>query len=283
MSEMIQSMPTTGQLTLEQIDFYHAFGYVVFKQLFTPDEVAEIRKEFDHAMAMQYPHKPFDGTQRHWTMMLEGDTPFFCRLLEDPRFMNPAKQLYGEDALGVGVDANRYVGNTGWHRDTMTTLQYGVKYAFYLEPVGANNGALRVIPSSHRYPNDTTFGELMRKFSIAQVPAQVIDSQPGDVVAFDLRTWHASFGGSNDRRMCTVVYYGNPKNHAEEQALVEQGRLNPRISYKEFGCTRQYLYSRAWLDNPGRNPDRQRWIGRLNELQYFDLPGMAENGPVYAG
>lgn len=165
----------------------------------------------------------------------------------------------------------------------MTVLQYGVKFAFYLEPVGANNGALRVLPSSHRYPNDADFNALMRKFSIAQVPAQVLDSQPGDVVAFDLRTWHASFGGSNDRRMCTVVYYGNPKNEDEEKVLIEQGRMNPKFSYKGFGCKRQYLYPRAWLDNPDHNPDRQRWIDRLNELQFFDLPGTAEHGPVYVG
>ena len=59
-------------------------------------------------------------------------------LLEDPRFCKPTEQLYGEDALGIVSDANRYVGHTRWHPDHSVDPAedcYGVKFAFYLQPV----------------------------------------------------------------------------------------------------------------------------------------------------
>lgn len=278
MSATTLTSPQTG-LTEDQLRYYQTFGYIVLKRLFSPEEVKTIQREVNHAMAVQYAHKPFDGKARHWTMMLEADTPFFSSLLEDPRFLSIAKQLYGHDVLGVGTDANRYVGNSGWHRDTVTILQYGVKFAFYLEPVEATTGALRVVPSSHRYPDDTEFGKLIRSFPIQDVPAQALESVPGDVVGFDIRTYHGSYGGSNDRRMCTVVYYGNPKNAAEEEFLRKQGEGNIKASFKQFGCKRQYLYPRTWMENPGKSANRQWWIDRLKQIGYFECPGVVEPAP----
>lgn len=260
----------------DQLKFFQTFGYVVLKQLFTKEELALIDREFAGAMEEQYPHRPYDGTARHWSPMMDGETPFFGSLLEDPRFMTVAKQLYGEDALGIIVDANRYTGDTSWHRDTHTVLQYGVKFAFYLDPVDGESGALRVIPSTHRLPDGTDFADGVKPLAIGEVPACALKSEPGDVVAFDLRLWHSSQGGSKDRRMCTVVYYGNPKSKVEEEALRELGEKIPKFSLEQFDCKRRYLYSSRWLSNPGRNPDRQRWIERLREIGFLNPPGMVE-------
>jgi hypothetical protein len=268
--------PTAQGLSEDQVRFFKAFGYIVLKRFFSPSEVDTINREFDHAMAEQYPHKPFDGTARHWSMMLDEETPLFAGMMEDPRFLVSTKQLYGDGVLGVATDANRYVGDTGWHRDTATIHQYGIKWAFYLQPVGADTGALRVIPSSYRYPDDPEYTRLVSTFKIGEVPCQALVSEPGDVVGFDVRTYHASLGGRADRRMCTVVYYSEPKTDAEKQALLVQAKNNSKISYQQFGCKRQYLYSARWMANPGRNPDRQLWIDRLTEIGYFDAPGLVE-------
>jgi hypothetical protein len=37
------------------------------------------------------------------------------------------------------------------------------------------------------------------------------------VVMFDMRCYHASFNGAPNRRMCTVVYYANPKGEVQER------------------------------------------------------------------
>src|SRR4051812_33102905 len=114
----LQVEPTTMILTPEQLRFYNAFGYVILKQFFSKDELRVINAEVDHAMALNYPHETFDGSRRHFAIMTDKVTPFFASLLDGPRFYPIAQQMYGERTLGTGADANRYVGNSGWHRDS---------------------------------------------------------------------------------------------------------------------------------------------------------------------
>ena len=274
--EIMNHTTEVGGLTDAQRDFYNTFGYVVLKRLFSTEELDIIRGEFDNMLAEQYSHAPYDGSVRHWTPMMDEDTPFLAGLMEDGRFFSVAKQLYGDDVLGVVVDGNRYTGNTHWHRDTATIHQYGVKFAFYLQTVDADTGALRVIPGTHRLPNDDEFAQGVRSMLVESVPATALASEPGDVVAFDIRLWHASFGGSDDRQMCTVVYYANPKNPEELDALRNQGARNVEAGIKSFRPNRQYIYSKEWVSNPADSPARQCWIDRLTEVGYFDAPGVVQ-------
>ena len=196
--------------------------------------------------------------------MMGPKTPFFASLLEDPRLNDVAEKLFGEDCLGVGTDANRYVGDTGWHPDTRNLHQYGVKFAYYLQPVDADSGALRVIPGSHK---DPFHAELKRSLGeserpIGEVPGYVCKSEPGDVVAFDLRLWHGSLGGSDDRRMCTVVYYHNPKTPEEEEATRTQAANNAK-NLERYNRPDDPLFDPGWVANPRRSAKRQRTIDRM--------------------
>ena len=267
---------TQPGLTDAEVSRFKTFGYHVMKQVFSAEERATIRREFDFMLAEQYGPSAYDGSKRHWTMMMDEDTPFFASLLEDPRFLTVARQLYGDDVVGIGIDANRYTGDTHWHRDTSTVHQYGVKFAFYLQPVAADTGALRVIPGMHRLPDDDSFREGVRALELEEVPCTSLPSEPGDVVAFDLRLWHASHGGSTDRHMCTVVYYANPKTEEELAALRNQGEGNVRAGLRNFEPKRQYLYSKSWMSNPHGSPVRRAWIDRLTEVGYFEAPGVVE-------
>jgi ectoine hydroxylase-related dioxygenase (phytanoyl-CoA dioxygenase family) len=84
--------------------------------------------------------------------------------------------------------------------------------AFYLDPVGADSGCLRVIPGScitdDRYAQALQ-GEIGRSQELwgidgRQVPAIALETQPGDLVLFNHNTKHASFGGGARRRMFTI-------------------------------------------------------------------------------
>lgn len=270
------TQPTPPALTDDQLAFFNAFGYVVRRNIFTPDELTTLRAEFDHMLAADYPHTPYDGSRRHWAMMMDEQTPFFASLMQDPRFLLPAQQMYGQDVLGICADANRYTGHTDWHRDVVTVDQFGVKYAFYLDPVDADSGALRVIPTSHRLPDDDAFTQAVRAQPLDQVPATALASNPGDVVAFDLRTFHASVGGSTDRPMCTVVYYANPRTPRQTEATKDIFAASVKYGVDAFGPKRKFLYAKSYLANPRKDPVRQAWIDRLTEIGAYEAPGVVE-------
>src|SRR5438093_3924776 len=76
----------TVMLTEAQVAHFRTFGFLIFRQLFSPDEVRTIRAEVRQGMVSAYRHAPFDGTRRHWLPMMGPETPFMARLLEDDRF-----------------------------------------------------------------------------------------------------------------------------------------------------------------------------------------------------
>ena len=45
-------------LTQQQIKHFHTLGFLVFRQLFNPDELDTIHKEFEAAMTSAYRHAP---------------------------------------------------------------------------------------------------------------------------------------------------------------------------------------------------------------------------------
>tara|TARA_B100001123_G_scaffold397584_1_gene480936 strand:- start:457 stop:1236 length:780 start_codon:yes stop_codon:yes gene_type:complete len=257
-------------LSEEQLFHFKTFGFLVMREVFTSHELHTLNTEFEARLESAYTHMPFDGTKRHWAPMLGVDTPFYSGLLEDPRFSEPAEQFYGEDVFGIICDANRYVGDTRWHPDTISHHQYGVKFAFYLEPVGAETGALRVLPGSHHQPYHDELRQAREeeRLELAQMPAYVCESEPGDVVAFDLRLWHASLGGADDRRMCTLVYYNYPKNPDEETVTREQA-LSNASTFERFGLPPQPKYPATWIANSTNHPKRAKWIETMKELEFI--------------
>lgn len=262
-------------LTEKQYQHYKTFGFVVLRQVFTPDELDVINSEFDHGLEAAYRHLPFDGSVRHWVTMMGKSTPFFASLLEDGRLCSIAEQLYGDDTLGVASDANRYVGDTRWHPDTHSIHQYGIKFAYYLQSVGPDTGALRVIPGSHRNPYHSELRKVMPELglSVEDVPSHVCTSEPGDVVGFDLRLWHASYGGSDDRRMCTCVYYNNPRTPEETEATRKQGASNGKAT-TTYNRPGDPLIDPYWITNADGSPKRRQWMDRLLELGFYqDIVG----------
>ena len=87
-------------LSPQQIAHYQAFGFVIVRQVLTPAEQQQLHAEVEQRLDAMYTHRPFDGSERHWSGPMMGDeTPFMQGLTEDERFVGVAEQLYGEDVL----------------------------------------------------------------------------------------------------------------------------------------------------------------------------------------
>jgi len=230
-----------SMLNEEQVQQYNVFGFVKLQNFFTADEQRTIRAEFDHRAAVASSDEPFDGTQKQSFDMLGDETPFMTALFYSDRFVNTAEQLVGP-VIGFTVDASRRVTDTVWHYDGGGNEAGGVLFANYLQPLCADTGALRFIAGSHLQPwhgrldtleaigsqwsrEAATPQEVKRAFdAIDDVPAYACETEPGDVIAFDYRTFHASLGGSQDRHMCTFNYYTEPNTPAEIELTILQAK-----------------------------------------------------------
>ena len=126
-----------------------------------------------------------------------------------------AAGLLGDQYQYWNSDANYYSGDTRWHSDTRwpPPIRF-FKFAIYLDPMTRDGGALRVIPGSHRagepyaeivhreLNGDSPWGGIHGR----DVPAEALETQPGDVAVFNHATKHSAWGGSDRRRMFTMVF-----------------------------------------------------------------------------
>ena len=214
-------------------------------------------------------------------------TPVMARLIEDPRFWGVAEQLLGTHAVGGRCDASRCSHNTTWHPDTVSPRFAGVQFGIYLQSVGSDHGALRVIPGSHREPLhghvDRYLGTV--RPAIDEVPAVALDTAPGDVVCYDIRLWHAVAATFTDRRFCNITYYDLAPTPEVEAIAREQDLLNRRFvremarpeldAAARLGATPSFrpheaLYHPEWVANRPGSPIRARWLARLRALGFLD-------------
>ena len=222
--------------------------------------------------------------------MMGDDTPFSASLLEDSRFAEAAVQMFG-NVLGYIADAKRYVGNTSWHYDGSSYDDLGVHFVMYLQPVRVHTGALRVIPGSHKRPWFDQLDErpplryawARKDFSRAEaselidsIPSHVCETDPGDMLAFDWRLYHATLGGSDDRHQLSLDYSSYPRTPQEVALMIAQAKA---YLIERDNTTDPWNPKRGatdeWLANPDGNPRRQRWI---YEWKKFSEMIEGENG-----
>ena len=283
------NMPAS--LDENQLRYFDAFGFIVLKGLLTPREVFELQSEWTTCVEESARLVPITDDTSRAVSALVPSAPFTTRLYEDDRFAGLAEQLFGEVICANAIH-HRYVGDSVWHYDAGGYEAYGLKFAIYLDPVRADSGALRIIPGSHlrtyhdkvtacdpigpRFSrNAVTPGDRQRALDeLGSVPCVVCDSDPGDVVAFDLRTYHASKGGGVGRRMCSFTYYHYPREPAEIELIIHNARTHMA------GLPQQ------WAADAERHPRRAAWIDALRRFSDMDLEqrgvrAVVENGKWY--
>lgn len=259
-------------LTDQQLNHFRTFGFLIFRQLLSPEEAARYSREFDAGLDASLGGQSHDGVKRHYTGLMDEGTPFIASLAEDRRFADVAEELLDKPMLGIATDGNYYVGDTLWHPDIGSHAYEGIKFAIYCDPQDASNGGLRVIPGSHL---DPLYGRMVRDplaaFGVqpSEVPSFVFESRPGDVVAFNLALWHAAFGGGRHRRMGTVIFYEDPRTPEATAAVQSSMRGNHGL----FARMGRQMYPDYWRS--GEHKRRRHTVRRLVELDALETPPLS--------
>ena len=194
------------EITPQQVAFFNTFGCLKLTQAFR-DDIDWITSEFAQVFVDR--GVVHDGTKRSMIVPFIDQREKLATLLDHPVIQAAATALLGEGFNYLSGDGNYYSGDTAWHPDGTHPVGPYIKMAFYLDPVRGSNGALRVIPGTHRtvwdwmkhYPFQT---QALWGVQPNEVPALALDSDPGDLLIFNHNTLHASFGGSGFRRMFTL-------------------------------------------------------------------------------
>ncbi len=240
------------ELTQQQLQFFATFGYLAFPGLFA-NEVDNITESFERIWLDNgggHAGQPHDGQQRSALVQFIDQDEFLSSLIDDPRIDRTCAAILGEDYNYAGSDGNFYVGDTKLHSDGYLKSKYtSFKMAFYLDPVSADTGCLRVIPGSHKYgdvfadsleqvkelretsenPSDDLWG--INGSDVPSIPLEVV---PGDLVMFNHRIKHSSWGGGPRRRMFTINFEQRFGHEDVEELKQRMGRET------RFWIERQY-------------------------------------------
>lgn len=210
-------------LTVQQKTFFCTFGFLVFRGLMK-DRILEITEEFESVFRKcggNYNGKEHTFRKTSTIVAFLGHSAKLSSLLDDARVVGICSSLLGDDFNYLTSAGNKYVGDTGWHSDTLMEKRWpgdlkSINLSFYLDPVTKDTGCLRVIPGSH-FIGDQFTENLKASFASrdltelwgvdrTEVPSVPLEIRPGDLLVFNNYMKHASFGGGNNRRVLLVNF-----------------------------------------------------------------------------
>ena len=205
-------------------------------------------------------------------------TPVSLSLLDS--FAGLAAALLGAPVLPVRAKCVLYFAGAAWHRDSDRAIP-SVGFAAYLEPIRAGTGALRVLPGSQRADLGEAVAEYLagrRQDStglpadtwVSALPGFAVETNPGDVIAFDEHLFHASTGGRN-RRQWRVDYVKDPEGPEEEQRVraYYAGVYLPDWD-GGYDVDSYPTYGSHWMRS------RRPWIDRLGQLGAYEASAAEE-------
>lgn len=234
------ALTTSLQLTPDQRETFISMGYLRLPQVLSPNILEELRRATRRlcAQGKDLPEAAVIQNDRSEDCVIGIEKiaalsePLFREILGSPLLLSLAQSICGDDFFPVQdfiVIKSAGDGNTvNWHQDILTRpLGKAVMIGFYLDPADDQNGALRVIPGSHR--SGLPICELEKMDYTA------ISMEAGDILVHDLMLAHSS-GALSTREQRRVVYF----EFMSAQQAIEEG-----IYPEPFVTTRRELLTLA--------------------------------------
>jgi hypothetical protein len=197
-----------------KLRFFEDFGFLRFNGLLK-DSIECITQAFEEVWAAHgdgHHGDVHDGSKRSCIVPFIDRHEQLCKLLDDSRILEIAKRILGDDFNYCTSDGNLYSGVTPYHSHRFFGNVQAMKIAFYLDPVDASSGCLRVIPGSHKFGDEFSdnihklIGKSEEHWGITQdkIPHVALESNPGDIIIFNHALKHGSFGGGKRRRLFVI-------------------------------------------------------------------------------
>lgn len=156
-------------LSQSLVEEYEENGYLVIPDLFSAEEVAEIRRAMQRVFAQDDPanikEKKSGAVRTAMGLHLRDET--FARLVRHPRLVEPAQQIAGPDLYVQQVKINVKTAFEGeqwqWHQDFSTHHQddgvaqpLALNLHIFLDDVTEFNGPLYFLRGSHKFGSVAT-------------------------------------------------------------------------------------------------------------------------------
>jgi hypothetical protein len=248
-------------------DAFRTLGFGVLRQFFDPHPLAA---EIDQVMrdGLVEDVSRAGEIRFQYVPMMTAKTPVSLSLLD--RVEAVAAALLGGSVLPTRAKGVRYSGSTPWHSDSASPL-VSVGFLAYLEPLRAEDGALRVLPGSH-HPD---FRDALRALGVngtaaPVLPAYVVVTEPGDLILLDEHLFHASSGGGT-RRQWRVDFVKAPMGaEAEHLTTSYFAGIYPADWDGGYDVDQYPSYGPDW-----RNSSRPA-VAQLDSLGVYELAAAQE-------
>jgi Phytanoyl-CoA dioxygenase (PhyH) len=267
-------------LTHQQILHFSTFGYLVLPGLFSPAEMAALREEVTAELVGAFGQlgtEPGDsgGTSGDYLPLSVDRAPFSQSLIaDDERTLLASAELLGGPTVPSPGIATCFTGDSSWHTRLGPAIP-GVTIWVDLDRRTASTGALRLVPGSH-VPD---YERLLWAYSHAQPgasgfgqpgwpdwPHAVVETEPGDVVAFHAHLFSCARGGL-PRLAWTIDYLlwpglGDP----DGMRLVGDMTLDDvEFDHEDYDRDRWPVW-REWAAGAARSSSRALAVERLRLL-----------------
>jgi len=222
------------QLSPQQRAFFDAFGFLKIPGLFRA-EIDALAAAFDAVFAAHPPSMVISSDEdvlqrtpraatRTYRHIIAPDfvekSPVLRDLPDDPRVRGVVAGLVDRPVEYRASDGHLFHCDTSWHYDAYGTPleQTTIKLSFYLDRLRADSGAIRVIPGTHdhlsafsRRLQETLYRApdgIRELYGVdaEEIPSWTLDNDPGDVLVWSFRTFHASFHGREGRRSFFLAF-----------------------------------------------------------------------------
>jgi hypothetical protein len=217
--------PTARRLSPDQIEAYHADGFLHLPGVFSAEETKAWHAEADRLQASDLVHA--DNLRTRWRNLPDGSTvlekfdpvtdvsPVFRSVAEDERIQVPLTDLFGEaPSLFKDKLIFKPAGATGYgaHQDHIWWQPFPaeklVSVMVAVDGANAENGAIEMVAGRHQKLL-VPVGEMRGFNAEEQAPLadlwQLIETRPGDILIFHCLTPHRS--GTNTSQVSRRQFY----------------------------------------------------------------------------